>query len=196
MTSCKMSKILVLYFRRTILHPGFTPWFYTLILHPDFTPWFDTLVLHPGFTPWFYTLVLHTDITPWFYTLILHYLLLPITPSVIVWQIDVNAAAPIPGTLCHTVVALETSRQETMWTYPTNHAIFSIFFSVFFFFKGSMVHPIQHLVPWAPVLHWAVIYHGITGYQPNNGALRNLYNPTCTYTHLQNKLVDQLVSVA
>ncbi len=51
-------------------------------------------------------------------------------------------------------------------------------------------------VPWVPVLHWAVIYHGITGYLPTNGALRDLYNPTCTYTHLQDKLVDQLVSVA
>ncbi len=51
-------------------------------------------------------------------------------------------------------------------------------------------------VPWAPVLHWAVIYHGITGYLPTNEVLRNLYNPTCTYTLLQNQLVDQLVSVA
>ncbi len=38
--------------------------------------------------------------------------------------------------------------------------------------------------------------NGITEYLPTNGALRNLYNPTCTYTHLQDKLVDQLVSVA
>ncbi len=26
-------------------------------------------------------------------------------------------------------------------------------------------------VPWAPVLHWAVIYHGITGYTSANGPL-------------------------
>ena len=33
---------------------------------------------------------------------------------------------------------------------------------------------------WAPVLHWAVIYHGITGYLPTSGALRSLYNTTYT----------------
>ncbi len=57
------------------------------------------------------------------------------------------------------------------------------------------VYPIQHLPSvdpqwtsggnrrWTLVLHWAVIYHDITGYLSVSGALRSLYNPECTYSH-------------
>ncbi len=38
------------------------------------------------------------------------------------------------------------------------------------------------------------LYHGIT-YLSASGALRNLYNPACSYTHLQHNLADLLVSV-
>ncbi len=48
----------------------------------------------------------------------------------------------------------------------------------------------------ALLLHWAVIYHDITGHLPAIGALKNLYNPACTYTHLQDNTADQLVFVA
>ncbi len=39
---------------------------------------------------------------------------------------------------------------------------------------------------WALVLDWAVIYHGIT--------LRILYNPACTYTHLQKPCIQARLS--